>query len=62
MSFPWYDPQFWVVTVCAAAGLWAIVAPLLPQPGKQDLCGGCAAGAAACAKKILAEKARQEPG
>ena len=58
MSLPWHDPQFWVVTLFALAGLWAIVSPLLPRRDKQDLCGGCALGTAACAKKAMAEKVR----
>lgn len=50
MSFPWHDWQFWTVTAlagcCAVVLLWQLV----PRPTGPP-CGGCASGAAACAKQ-----------
>jgi len=51
MSFPWHDPQFYVVTAAALWGGWVLLRQLLPRPSDGPACGGCAAGAAACAKR-----------
>jgi hypothetical protein len=51
MSFPWHDPQFYVVTAAALWGGWVLLRQLLPRPKDGPACGGCAAGAAACAKR-----------
>ena len=48
---PMHDPQFWIVTAVALVGLWTLLRQFLPSRSDQGpACGGCAAGAAACAK------------
>jgi hypothetical protein len=57
MALPWHDWQFWVVTVACAGGVWSIVSPFVPRRGKpKEICGGCASGAAACARKEMLER------
>lgn len=50
MLFPWTDWQFWMVTVIASWGGWTVLRQLLPRQKSSTVCGGCAAGTAACAK------------
>lgn len=48
---PWRDPQFWIVSLCAIAGLWLLARPLVPRRGAGSACGGCASGAAAARRR-----------
>ncbi len=47
---PWRDPQFWIVTMLALAGLWILARPFLPRKAPADgsipSCPGCASGSA----------------
>lgn len=49
---PWQDWQFWVVTAVAAYSVRLILGLIFPARGEGDgpACGGCATGAAACAR------------
>ena len=49
MGLPWHDWQFWVVTAVALGALWVLVRQVIPR-SEGPACGGCASGAAACAK------------
>lgn len=53
MSLPWTDWQFYVVTAAAVWGAVTLGRQILPRGGSSasPACGGCAAGAAACAKR-----------
>lgn len=55
---PWHDWQFWVVSAAAAWGAWVLMRQAWPRQ-EGPPCGGCAAGAAACAKKPATEEGGQ---
>jgi len=45
---PWDDWQFWLVTLAAAWGLWALVRQLTPRRNRNEPpCSTCAVGTAA---------------
>lgn len=53
---PVHDPQFWIVTAAALVGLWTLLRQFRPSRSDEGpACGGCAAGAAACAKPRTTE-------
>jgi hypothetical protein len=44
---PWGDWQFWVVSLAAGWGLWAVLRQLLPRRGAGEApCASCAVGTA----------------
>lgn len=52
---PWLDWQFWLVSVAAVWGLWALVRQLTPRRGRNEPpCSTCAVGTAAQA--VLEER------
>ena len=49
---PWHDWQFWLVTLAAAYGLWALVRQLVPRRGRNEPpCSKCAVGPVAGAQR-----------
>ncbi len=54
----WSDWQFWLVTLAALLGLWAVVRQLLPAQGKEE--PPCAHCSLAAGVRAAADKKRQE--
>lgn len=55
---PLHDWQFWITTLAALAGLFALVRPFFASSDPdRPACGGCATGAAACAKRPATSEA-----
>ncbi|MEI6023142.1 MAG: hypothetical protein DWH76_00780 [Planctomycetota bacterium] len=40
---PWDEIQFWIVSLVALAGLYAVLRPLLPSNGASPSCPSCTA-------------------
>ncbi len=49
MTFPWTDPQFWLVTAAAVGAVRILVGQVVPRSTDDGCpsCNGCAAGSAA---------------
>jgi hypothetical protein len=57
---PFRDPQFWIVTILALAGLWILLRPFIPRSRRtagssaSASCPNCASGSAAAKPRRVA--------